>query len=134
MKKTLFVLFMALFPLCAMAQAVANQRVEVVYFHGKQRCITCMAIEKATREVVEKDFAKEKQQGKVLFRVVDITTPEGKKMAKDYRVTWSSLFVNGWKNGKEKRNDLTQFAFKNARKHPEELKKTMVQKIKGLLK
>ena len=62
MKKTLFVLLMALFPLCAMAQAVANQRVEVVYFHGKQRCITCMAIEKAAREVVEKDFAKEKRR------------------------------------------------------------------------
>ena len=49
MKKTLFVLLMALFPLCAMAQAVANQRVEVVYFHGKQRCITCLAIEKSAR-------------------------------------------------------------------------------------
>ena len=82
------------------------------YFHGRAAA-SLREIKKCKTSIYsKKDFAKEKRQGKVLFRVVDITTPEGKKMAKDYRVTWSSLFVNGWKNGKEKRNDLTQFAFK----------------------
>ena len=33
--------------------------VELLYFHGKQRCLTCMAIEKFTTEVVEKDFQEE---------------------------------------------------------------------------
>ena len=63
-----------------------------------------------------------------------ISTPEGAKIAKDYRVTWSSLFVNGWKNGKEKRNDMTQFAFKNARKHADEFKKGVKGKIKAMMK
>ena len=69
----------------------------------------------------------------MVFKIVDISTAEGAKIAKDYRVTWSSLFVNGWKNGKETRNDMTQFAFKNARKHADEFKKGVKEKIKKLL-
>ena len=112
-----------------MAQGRVKDHVEVVYFHGKQRCLTCMAIEKYAREVVDTDFAREKHSGKVLFRTVDITTPEGAKLAKKYRVSWSSLYINGWKGGKEKRNDLTSFAFKHARKHTAEFKKEVKKTI-----
>ena len=124
----------SLFAMMALAQTKMKDHVEVMYFHGKQRCVTCMAIEKYAKEVVEKDFANEKKNGKVVFKVVDISTPEGAKIAKDYRVTWSSLFVNGWKKGKEKRNDMTQFAFNNARKHTDEFKKGVNGKIKALMK
>ena len=128
MRKILFIL-LVLIATAAMAQGKVKDHVEVVYFHGKQRCLTCMAIEKYAREVVDTDFAREKQSGKVLFRTVDITTPEGAKLAKKYRVSWSSLYINGWKGGKEKRNDLTAFAFKHARKHTAEFKKEVKKTI-----
>ena len=128
MRKILFILLM-LIATAAMAQGRVKDHVEVVYFHGKQRCLTCMAIEKYAREVVDTDFAREKQSGKVLFRTVDITTPEGAKLAKKYRVSWSSLYINDWKGGKEKRNDLTSFAFKHARKHTAEFKKEVKKTI-----
>ena len=128
MRKILFILLM-LIATAAMAQGRVKDHVEVVYFHGKQRCLTCMAIEKYAREVVDTDFAREKQSGKVLFRTVDITTPEGAKLAKKYRVSWSSLYINDWKGGKEKRNDLTSFAFKHARKHADEFKKEVKKTI-----
>ena len=125
---------MSLLAMTALAQTRVRDHVEVMYFHGKQRCATCMAIEKYSLEVVEKDFANEKKNGKVVFRIVDISTDEGEKIAKKYRVTWSSLFVNGWKAGKEKRNDMTQFAFKNARKNSDEFKRGVSGKIKELMK
>ena len=125
---------MSLLAMTALAQTRVRDHVEVMYFHGKQRCATCMAIEKYSLEVVEKDFANEKKNGKVVFKSVDISTDEGEKMAKKYRVTWSSLFVNGWKAGKEKRNDMTQFAFKNARKNSDEFKRGVSGKIKELMK
>ena len=125
---------MSLLAMTALAQTRVRDHVEVMYFHGKQRCATCMAIEKYAREVVEKDFANEKKKGKVVFKIVDISTDEGEKMAKKYRVTWSSLFVNSWKGGKEKRNDMTQFAFKNARKNSDEFKRGVSGKIKELMK
>ena len=125
---------MSLLAMTALAQTRVRDHVEVMYFHGKQRCATCMAIEKYAREVVEKDFDNEKKKGKVVFKIVDISTDEGEKIAKKYRVTWSSLFVNGWKAGKEKRNDMTQFAFKNARKNSDEFKRGVSGKIKELMK
>ena len=128
MRKILFIL-LVLIATAAMAQGRVKDHVEVVYFHGKQRCLTCMAIEKYAREVVDTDFAREKQSGKVLFRTVDITTPEGAKLAKKYRVSWSSLYINGWKGGKEKRNDLTAFAFKHARQDTAEFKKEVKKTI-----
>lgn len=134
MKQTLLLVGWSLFAVMAVAQTKVKDHVEVMYFHGKQRCATCMAIEKCAREVVDNTFAEEKKNGRVLFRVVDISTTEGAKIAKEYRVTWSSLYVNGWKEGKEKRNDLTQFAFKNARHHPDAFKKEVSGKMKELLK
>lgn len=134
MKRKLLFALMSLLAMMALAQTRVRDHVEVMYFHGKQRCATCMAIEKYAREVVEKDFANEKKKGKVVFKIVDISTDEGEKTAKKYRVTWSSLFVNGWKAGKEKRNDMTQFAFKNARKNSDEFKRGVSGKIKELMK
>lgn len=89
------------------AKSPEQDRVEVIYFHGKQRCATCRAIEKNTQEVVNTLFADELKNGSVVFKTVDISTPEGEKIADKYEVTWSSLFVNKWNDGKESRNNLT---------------------------
>lgn len=75
------------------ATVVSEQKeyVEVLYFHGKKRCITCNAIERLSKEVVENDF---KGNEKVIFKVIDISTTEGEEIANKYEVTWSSLFIN----------------------------------------
>lgn len=118
----------------ANAKSPEKDRVEVVYFHGKQRCATCMAIEKNTKELLNSQFANELKNGSVVFRIVDISTPEGEKVADNYEVTWSSLFVNKWKDGKEIRNNLTDFGFGNARKNPAGFKKGLADKINQSLK
>lgn len=114
--------------------AQTGKNVEVIYFHGKQRCPTCRAIEKYTKEVVYNDFAKFVKSGKVRFKEVDISTPQGEKIADKYRVSWSSLYVNGWNNGKEKRNDLTRMGFKYARNNTAQFKTELKKKINQLLK
>lgn len=43
--------------ICAGQNVAAGDCVEVLCFHGKQRCATCIAIERNTREVLEKEFA-----------------------------------------------------------------------------
>lgn len=107
-----------------------KDRVEVLYFHGKQRCATCSAIEKNTQEVVECLFAEELKDGTLVFRVIDISDPVNEATADKYEVTWSSLFVSQWKGGKEKAENLTEFAFANARTAPEAFKEGLADKIK----
>lgn len=75
-----------------------------------------------------------KKKGKVVFKVVDISTKEGANIAKNYRVTWSSLYINGWEKSLETRKDMTAFAFKNARSNTGEFKNGISAIIKKLLK
>ncbi|MEG0456404.1 MAG: nitrophenyl compound nitroreductase subunit ArsF family protein [Bacteroides sp.] len=111
-----------------------KEYVEVLYFHGKQRCVTCNAIEKLTGEVMEKDFAKQVENGKVVFKVIDISTGEGEKIADKYEVTWSSLYINQWKDGKETQNNMTDFGFSYAKDSPDTFKSEIKKKIEELLK
>ena len=77
----------------AAAATPTEDQVEVLYFHSKQRCATCLAIEKNTREALEARFADELKKGTLVFRSIDITEPENQALAETYEVTWSSLFV-----------------------------------------
>lgn len=134
MKPILLTLSFLLYLTASLAQTTPDTYVEVLYFHGKQRCVTCKAIESCTREVIDEQFNAQVKEGKVRFRAINISTPDGEKLADRYRVSRSSLFINGWNNGKESRNDLTLFAFRNARSHTElfkqEVKETIVQLLK----
>lgn len=116
------------------ARPSAKDRVEVIYFHGKQRCASCLAMEKYAKEVVNTIFADELKKGTIVFKTIDISSTYGEKIADRYEVTWSSLFINKWKDGKETRCNMTEFGFANARKKPDVFKKGISDKITQLLK
>ena len=108
--------------------------VEVLYFHGKQRCVTCRSIEQNTKELLESMFQRQMKEGKVVFRVIDISKKENARIAEKYEVTWSSLFLVQHKNGKEKAENLTEFAFGHSRTQPEAFKRSIAEKINQALK
>ena len=115
----------------------ANQQtkkdvVEVLYFHGTQRCATCVAIERNSRELVESTYAEPLGRGKLVFRSVDI----GKEgaLAEKYEVSWSSLILVDYdKDGKECSTNLTEFAFGNARTAPNKFKAGLSEQISEML-
>lgn len=117
----------------AQEEVAMNDGVEVLYFHGKQRCATCIAIEKGTQEVMEKDLADAVRKGEVKFRTIDISREENEAVAEKYEVTWSSLFVVKHKGGVEAVENLTEFAFGNARKSPEVFKAGVVKTVREML-
>lgn len=112
-----------------LASAQPTAQVEVIYFYGKQRCATCMAIENETKALMEGELAELVKQGKVMMRVVDFTTDEGKALARKYKVTFSSLFVVTNPGTNEKAEDLTRFAFANARSNAEAFRKELKEKV-----
>ena len=91
-------------------------------------------IERLTKEVIEQDFAQQLKDGKIIFKVIDISTKEGEKIANTYEVTWSSLYINKWQNGKESRNNMTDFGFSHAKGSPDVFKAGVKKKIEELLK
>lgn len=114
----------------------ANKKdcVEVLYFHGKQRCATCMAIEKNATEAIETQFADELKNGTVVFKTMDISLPENEAVADKYEVTWSSLVLCKWKDGKETYENLTEYAFANARNAPDTFRSGVIEKVGAMLK
>lgn len=107
--------------------------VEVLYFHGKQRCATCVAIETNTKELLETTFTDHLKSGKLVFKSVDITEEE--TLADKYEVSWSSLIIVDYdKNGKEESKNMTEFAFGNARTNPDNFKKVVAEQINTMLK
>lgn len=109
-------------------------RVEVLYFHTDRRCITCKSIEKFTEELVEKEFAKELKSGVLVFKKVNISDAKNKGIASRYEVSWSSLFVNNWKDKKESSYNFTNTAFAYAHTAPDTFKKKLKEKIEKELK
>ena len=107
--------------------------VEVLYFHGKQRCATCQAIENETKALIDSQFADAVKSGELRYRVVDITKAENEVLADKYEITWSSLFLVKNNNGNETSENLTQFAFANARSNPAQFKKELAAKIYQML-
>ena len=73
-------------------EAVADDCVQVLYFHGKQRCATCTAIERLTREVIDKNEA----------------------LADRYQAGWSALILD--RNGRVE--NLTRMGFSYAKDQP----------------
>ena len=113
-------------------QQTKKDVVEVLYFHGAQRCATCMAIEKNTKELLEAAYAEQLKSGKLVFSSVDITKEEA--LAERYEVSWSSLILVDYdKSGKESATNLTEFAFSNARTASDKFKDGLSERITEML-
>lgn len=117
----------------AQKEVAVKNHVEVLYFHGKQRCATCMAIESNAKAALAEHFAEQMKSGDVVFRVIDISQKENEALAEKYEVTWSSLLVVKYKDGQETYENLTDFAFGHARKSPEDFKAGVVEAINAML-
>lgn len=98
--------------------------VEVLYFHGKQRCITCSAIEKLTKEVVDS-----LKNDRVVMKIIDLSKSENEAMVNKYEVTWSSLILD--RGGKVE--NLTEMGFGYAKSNPMEFKAKLLESINKML-
>lgn len=98
---------------------------EVLYFHGKQRCVTCNTIERLTKEVID-SLANEK----VVMKVIDISKKENEATADKYEVTWASLILD--LGGKVE--NLTDMGFSYAKGKPEVFKAKLVEAINNMAK
>ena len=97
MKKTLVLMMVSIILLAcgeksnavtAIAQSgQVKDFVEILYFHGKQRCMTCRSIEQNTKELLDSKFQRQMKEGKVVFRVIDISKKENARIAEKYEVT-----------------------------------------------
>lgn len=107
---------------CSANSKTESGKVTVYYFHGDRRCATCKAVGAVAQKTVEEKFA---DNANVEFRDVNIDREENKTLAEKMKITGSSLCIGNSANAE----NITVFAFSNARKNPEALK----QKIESIV-
>lgn len=111
-----------------MVGATGIAQIEVIDFHNTHRCVTCLAIEKVARNVVETDFRNELHAAKIVFKTVDVDDPQNLKIAERFEAAGTALFVYNGKTGQA--FDLTDAGFTYARNDETKLReiiKTAIQ-------
>lgn len=105
--------------------------IEVIDFHTTHRCKTCLAIEKAAKNVLQTTFAKEVQSGTIVFKTVNVDEDANAKLAEKYEASGSALFVYDGKTGNAV--DLTDFAFMYCLSDENKFKETFKAEVQKAL-
>lgn len=79
---------------------VPSQQVVVYYFHGTNRCPTCLKIEALAAQTVTTSFAAELSDGRVRWQALDFELPENKHFVDEYELYSQSLIVLRLADGK----------------------------------
>jgi hypothetical protein len=105
---------------------VEAAKVMVYYFHSKQRCKTCLAIQNLAAETIAANFSENED---VKFLELDFSEKANETIAEKYEIAGSSLVVVSG----EAHTNLTDLAFANALRSPEVLKNALVDEVNTLL-
>ncbi len=73
--------------------SVHPHRVVAYYFHTTYRCPSCRAIEAYSREAIERAFAAELKDGRLVWKVVNIEIKGNEHFVKDYQLYTKSLIL-----------------------------------------
>jgi len=99
-----------------------DTNVKAYYFHNTRRCVTCQTVESVASEALLTKNIK--------LQSINLEEKEGKELAKQLGVSGQTLLiVNG-----DKKENLTNFGFLNARSNPDLFKKKVLATVETLTK
>ncbi|MCX6267483.1 MAG: nitrophenyl compound nitroreductase subunit ArsF family protein [Bacteroidetes bacterium] len=109
-------------------------KLQVYYFHPTERCPIDLSIEETTTKMMRSDFAKEIKDGTIKYQVVNTDDKANAKIVAKFEMNTQALYLVTNINGKEVKNDLTEFAFSNSQSNPAKFKAGLKQEILQSLK
>lgn len=80
---------------------IQSDKIEIFVFHNTQRCISCINLGKYSKETIETKFSNEFNNGKIIFKEINLDLPENKELGKKFQASGSSLYINAIKDGKD---------------------------------
>jgi hypothetical protein len=82
-------------------EKLKKDRVEVVYYHGDVRCMTCNKIERLIKKAVKENFKDQIKNGNVVFKSINYDKKGNEKYADKYNLFNQTLIISVNKNNKE---------------------------------
>ncbi|MDA3867179.1 MAG: nitrophenyl compound nitroreductase subunit ArsF family protein [Salinivirgaceae bacterium] len=106
------------------SEAIAEASdVEVYYFHATRRCATCQAVEDVTKEALAEKYGED-----ISFQSINREDEKNHPMIKKHNVSGQTLLiVKG-----DKAENITNYAFMNARTNPDKLKSKIKETVESL--
>ena len=98
------------------------KKLDIYYFHGHLRCVTCLAVENETRALLGSDFKKELDTGILKLTVLNLEEPESQTLVQKYGIWGPSLLLV---NNQRQKVDLTELGFRFARNKPERFREEL---------
>ena len=105
-------------------EKVSQSEVKAYYFHATRRCATCEAVEAVTREALKEYYG-----DKVAFESINREEEKDNPLIEKYKISGQTLLIV---KGNKKVN-LTNDAFLNARSKPEKLKSKLKSTIDSMM-
>jgi hypothetical protein len=87
------------YPMSSMESAA--DKLEVYYFHRTARCYSCNTAGQYIRELMTDKYQDEIESGRIDFQEINVESAENKEVAKKFKATGSSLYINRVKDGKD---------------------------------
>jgi hypothetical protein len=108
-------------------------KVEVIHFHGKNQCYSCVTVGEYAAETVSTFFSAEVASGLVEFRHVNGELPENAEMVMRYGARGSSLWLGTYDaNGfHAEENTIVWYRLRNKADYMEYLKGEIETKLRG---
>lgn len=142
MKKLIFVLSLAVLAACGSPNEEAKTNegntaditknyVAVYDFHAANRCETCRAIEKETKETLNEVFKQELKDSLITFRLINAEAEENAALAEEYAAFGTTLAITVFKDGEKEIIDETNWAFDAI--HGDDFKKELKEKLNTAL-
>ncbi|MBN2890243.1 MAG: hypothetical protein JXL97_00110 [Bacteroidales bacterium] len=104
----------------------SDATLQVIYFHGTNRCATCNAVEDNAKNLLETEYSSELENGAITFQSLNMEEEQNKEIVEKYLISYSTLLlIKG-----EKVTDLTDMAFQYAKNDPEGYKEILKEEIK----
>ena len=88
-----------------------KDHIAVYDFHTEHRCETCLAIEKATKETLNKKFKTQLDDQTITFTLINADAAENQEIAEKYAAFGTTLAITIVKGEQEEIIDITNWAF-----------------------
>ncbi len=106
--------------------SLTEAKVNVYYFYGRQRCVTCVTLQEVAKDAIMSNFEGNRD---VAFLEIDFSKRENGALADKYEVAFSSLIIANDNIHK----DLSDNAFAMVMFDPEGLKSLIVDETNQFL-
>jgi len=102
-----------------------QKKIIVYYFKTTNGCASCAYIENYTGEALRAGFKKQMDDGTIEWKVVNLDNPENKHYIQDYQLSFKSVIVAEFEDGKQTRWKNLEMVWRLYKNKPEFL--TFVQ-------